>query len=471
MYGIQTPRIGTTVPQGNSAGDIVGRLLEGYNINLDQWQRNILTDGLAEQNNKWLFGTCAVSVPRQAGKTMLLEARVLAGLLLFDEQFIVVSSHEVRTTSEIFRRIRGYFDDIPELKALVKRVSLRNGEEAIELHTGQRVRFMSRSRNAGRGFSADVLLLDEAQELSEEAWASILPTTIASPNAQIWLFGTPPAMQNDGTVFSRVRKQGLNNESGIYYAEWSADPDLDLDDIQGWLQANPAIGYRVAIEQMREFRSNLSDEAFMREILGQWSSSASKSVIDDDTWQALVMDGVLDEHAAIWLSIDVSPDRSATSVSLAQVLDDGNVAVALLERRQAVTWAVEYVAGICSRRNVVAVAVDSGAAAGSLIEHLEARQVPLLQMRTNDVKRAAGRFYDRVFEGTVRHFGDSALNAAVAGGRKRIIGDAWGWNKATASLDITPLVAATNAVWATEQAKPTKAKPASKVSKTFYSYA
>jgi hypothetical protein len=47
----------------------------------------------------------------------------------------------------------------------------------------------------------------------------------------------------------------------------------------------------------------------------------------------------------------------------------------------------------------------------------------------------------------LRHLGQPELTAAVAGASKRSIGDASAWERRNASVDITPLVAATNALW------------------------
>jgi hypothetical protein len=47
----------------------------------------------------------------------------------------------------------------------------------------------------------------------------------------------------------------------------------------------------------------------------------------------------------------------------------------------------------------------------------------------------------------LRHLGQPELTAAVAGAGKRSIGDASAWDRRNAAVDITPLVAATNALW------------------------
>ena len=47
----------------------------------------------------------------------------------------------------------------------------------------------------------------------------------------------------------------------------------------------------------------------------------------------------------------------------------------------------------------------------------------------------------------LRHLGQDELTAAVAGAVKRSLGDGSAWDRKNASVDITPLVAVTNANW------------------------
>lgn len=456
MLGIQTPSIETPLTVINGEHGNAAVELSSEFTTLDKWQAHVLTQGCARfEDGRWQATTIGLSVPRQQGKSEILIFRALAGLFLFEEKFIVVSAHEVRTTMEIFRRIENIVSNSTVLKPYVKHISRANGEQGIELHSGARIKFMSRSKNAGRGFTADVLLLDEAQELSADTWAAILPTITASTNGQIWLFGTPPAPSANSEVFTRLRRDALEGVSGIYWAEWSASEDDDFDDPHTWAKANPTLGIRVKQDTIQQFRSTLSDEAFAREILGIWLSGKRQAFIPADWWEPLGRANlILDEDAPIWLAVDVAPDRTVTSVSLAQPID-GKVALVLLDRRKGVTWAADYIAGVVSRRDVQAVAVDGGGASASLIDPLKEREVPVITLNTKDVTIACGRFYDGVIETTIVHHNDPALNTALGGATKRTLLNSWAWTRKD-NTDITPLVSATYALWATTQKMPEK---------------
>src|SRR5690554_8004915 len=142
-------------------------------------------------DGRWAARQVGVSTPRQNGKTMLIVARVLAGLLLFDEQIIIVSAHRQDTAREVFFRLVQIIEDNPSLESRVDFIARSEMREFIRMKTGQEVRFKARSSGSGRGFSCDCLLLDEAQILNAAAWSAILPTMSARPNPQVWLLGTP----------------------------------------------------------------------------------------------------------------------------------------------------------------------------------------------------------------------------------------------------------------------------------------
>jgi hypothetical protein len=61
---------------------------------------------------------------------------------------------------------------------------------------------------------------------------------------------------------------------------------------------------------------------------------------------------------------------------------------------------------------------------------------------------AFGGFYDAVMDGNLRHLDQPLLNSALAAARKRQIGDSgFGWSRKDSESDITPVTAATLALW------------------------
>lgn len=446
--GVQVPRVRHAPQVRANAWEDVADLAKAYGLALDPWQENVLSAAMGERaDGQWAASTVGVSVPRQNGKGALIEARELAGLLVFGEKTIIHSAHEQKTARVGFERVLSYFENYDDLRKKVRSVMSALGREHIKLNTGQELHFPARSKGAIRGFSIDCLILDEGQILGDPAWEAIKPTISARPNVQTWVLGTPPTPLDDGTVFTRMRQRGLEGKDHrLCWCEWSAAPGSSFDDPVAWAQANPALGLRISLDAVSDERNELSDSGFGRERLGMWEEATNGQVIDPQTWaKAGDMTGEIDSEIA--LAVDVMPDRTAGSVSVAGRRSDGRWQVELVDNRNSVGWIVDRVVAITSRQPVRAVIIDAQSPAASLIEALEARGVLVTKTGARDMAAACGQFYDAVMEDQLRHLDVPLLNAALGVARKRSLGDAWAWHRKNAVADITPLVSCTLALW------------------------
>jgi hypothetical protein len=93
----------------------------------------------------------------------------------------------------------------------------------------------------------------------------------------------------------------------------------------------------------------------------------------------------------------------------------------------------------------IPVVIDSMSPAASMIPALKARRVKVIVTSAGDMAKACGGFFDAALEGRVTHAAQSQLDDALAGARKRNIGQAggWGWDRKDETSNIAPLVAAT----------------------------
>jgi phage terminase large subunit-like protein len=459
--GVPEPRVRLAPHAAENSWQDVVDLAAAYGLVLDEWQENVLEGALGERRDgQWAASRVGVSVPRQNGKGGIIEARELAGLLLFDERLLIHSAHEVKTAMDGFRRVRGYFENYDDLRKKVRRIVQTNGQEGIELTDGSALRFMARSKGSGRGFSADCLILDEAQELSDDTFSAILPTISARPNPQVWLLGTPPSPSMNGDVFGRFRSTGMEGkDSRLFWAEWSAEGDVDLDDPRGWAQANPALGTRIDVESIADERSSMADDTFARERLGMWAGTAGRSVISPESW-AEVADTESVPSDRFALAVDVAPDRSVASVGFAGQRPDGTWHVELDEQRSGVGWLAPYVIRLVEANpQIRAVVIDGASPAASILDDLARAKIKVTTTNARDMAASCGTFYDGVMEGWLRHIDQPQLNLALSVARKRSLGDAWAWNRKNAASDITPLVAVTLALWGAQNStvkKPTK---------------
>lgn len=228
----------------------------------------------------------------------------------------------------------------------------------------------------------------------------------------------------------------------LFYAEWSLEEGADPTDVDGWYQANPAMGIRISEEFVRSELDAMRDmpEEFARERLGVPELLASEtSVIDLAVWQALA-----DEHSKIathrCIALDVSPDRKWSTFGAAGRRADGKLHVEAFDRRPGTGWVVARGVELHGTWKLP-IRIQKGAPAASFVLPLRAEGVEVLEVSTDEHAQAAGQFLDAAANDGLRHLGKTALDAAIAGADLRASGDAQLWGRRSSKVDITPLVA------------------------------
>lgn len=370
-----------------------------------------------------------------------------------------VATHN--TARGAFKRLLYFFgtkvDDpnakFPELNSRVAEIRSVNGQESITLKNGGSVEVIARSKNSGRGFTVDVLVMDEAQEMSDDDLEALMPTTSAAPqgNPQWLLTGTPPGAKANGEVFTRVRDEALGGKSlRLAWHEWSAAGDVDLDDRAVWYDVNPALmAGRLQMSVLEGERARFSDEGFSRERLGMWASAASQQVIADADWvrQADPVSVPTDRFA---LGIEVSPGGESASVALAGLRGDGAWHIELDEQRTGTAWVVPYVTALLAvNPEVRSIVADVGGPTALLADDFVKAKIRVTYPKVVEVAAACERLREGIVAGQVRHTGQHQLTLALQVARRRILAERgiWFWSRKNITADITPVQAASLALW------------------------
>ncbi len=454
------PRVRHAPNVRSNAWEDVADLSSSFGIILDPWQENVLQAAMGERSDgTWAARQVALSTPRQNGKSQLIVARALAGVLLFNEQTIIVSAHQQDTARETFGRILDLIDDHPALSRRVESVMKAVNREHIRFTSGQVIKFKARSSSGGRGFSCDCLMLDEAQILGASAWASILPTMSARPNPQAWLLGTPPTENDDAEIFERLRSIGLEGkEQRIAYLEWSADPEAAIDEPETWASANPAYGKRIDHEAIATELASMSEEQFRLERLGIWPALARHiPVVKPTEWRKLAADGPDTGTPPAALGVDMSHGLQI-SVAAAWTIGD-RVHVEEVWSGTDVAAAIGWVTAAAGKR--IEVVIDDLSPAAQMLPALTAKRVKVKRSNARDMAKGCLMFETRAAGGTLSHANQESLSAAVNGARKRPIGDAggWGWDRRDGTVSIHPLVASTLALLSASMKPAPKSTP------------
>lgn len=494
------------LPELGAMGREIKDLANVAGLVLDDWQAWCIENACEVRNEsyhnpftkrrepKWAAFEVGLVVGRQAGKGSILEARELAGLFLFGERLILHTAHLFDTSLEAFNRIVFLIQNTPELDAKVAKISNTHGSEGITLKNKQRLLFKARTGKAGRGFTGDCLIWDEAMFLSDQTVGAQMPLLSARPNSQIWYAGS--AGMKESAQFSRVRNRAIKASKGsgarqprLFFAEWSINPHsefceetctehdrskrVDLTQNpeiqalqraqlhQSYARANPAVGTRMTIEHIELEHESMDPEEFDRERLGigQWPGDGEEwLVISEEAWSRQADQNSLIDGEIV-LGIEVSPDKRYASIAAAGANDDGmrHVEVTgegnVYHHRPGVGWIMPAIESLIQEQWPIAVAINKASFASSLKDDLVALGLNVVELGTHDCAQACGDFRAAFSpqpgeSPTAVHIGQPPLTRAVSGSERRDLAEMWGWDKRNAATDISPLCAATWALWA-----------------------
>lgn len=472
LRGAATPRVDVHPPAVDTLGAEAAALAAAAGLELEPWQRAGLDTMLSvREDGKWACFEYAEMCSRQAGKTALYKARALAGFLLLGEETILWSAHEVKTSMRAWRDLRALFqalgsplnDNLIDVDGIPIKVNASNGSEGFErLDTGQQIRMVARSKGSGRGWSVDLLIVDEAFAYEEMHADALMPTLSARPNPQIGYASSPPLSGSTaGPMYALKTRADAGGDETLGYRDWGLADVLDdvlalpaaeraafLDDRERWAAAIPALGLgRVTEESVLRLRRSLSDAGFAREVLGCWPRRVDANagdVIDPQTW-ADRADGESRPVGDIVLALDVSPGGRSAAFASSGRRDDGRLHVKVVDYRPGTGWVVERAIELRDRWQPRKIMLDPSGPAGALIADLADAGVELELVSPREMAQACGALVNDLVEDRIRHCDQDALNDAVTQAQAKVSGDAWKWARRDSSGDISPLVAATAA--------------------------
>lgn len=431
--GAQEPNILTFPPRVGTYGPEAVEIAELAGLTMDPWQSLVLDNMLGyREDHTWAGFEVGLITGRQNGKDGVLEAREIWGLFLSpDDQLIIHSAHLFDTSLRHFNRVLSLIEGCPDLDRYLSahrgRVSRSHGEEGIEIYRDgsmRELRFRTRTKGGGRGWSCDCLILNEAMILEGVTVGAILPTLSAVPNPQVIYAAS--AGNKESTALGRVRSRGLGafTKSGWRYAtdprlcfmEWSITPCSDFcppdceDHDQrpfrfdpkmapetyarklsrlaaSYAKANPAWGIRMggldnpvkSWEHMEAERRIMDPDEFDRERLGIGDypvDADSWLIINELAWKTCC-DVSSQPDGKFAFSLDLSPDRKTGAIVVAGWNEEKKVHTEItgrdvLDHRPGAgeRWMVPRMVELYKTWIPTCVVIDKSTQAGTLIKEL-----------------------------------------------------------------------------------------------------
>jgi hypothetical protein len=449
---------------------------EKLGIAFDEWQCGAGRLTLARRADGKLaamVGGVGMSLPRQVGKTYLL-AGLLFALCVDNPGLLVIwSAHHSKTHNETFLAMQGFAKRL-KVAPYVEQVYTGSGDEAVVFVNGSRILFGARERGFGRGIpGVDVLVMDEAQILSDKALENMLATLNTSQLGLALYIGTPPRPEDNSEAFTRIRTEALSGDSDdLVWIECGADPDADPHDEKQWAMANPSFPHRTPRESILRLLRRLKEDGFRHEGLGIWDEVGAGILpgwsglfldVDDDEFEwelpqpsaVGIAVGIGGSHGSI-ASADAWPDGVLIGEPSIDTLDGptdsqtdltGAVNLSAVDRRSGTDWIPAEAKRIQDLYGCDVV-IDEKCPDGTLIERLEQAGVYVTVMALTDVVQGCSELVNRVREGRVTHQRTTELDDAIEVAIWRSVGDGrqvFGRQKSSGPIDM--LEAATAALW------------------------
>jgi hypothetical protein len=414
---------------------------------------------------KWAADDAGLVVARQNGKGDVLLIVELYFLFVLKVRRIFHTAQLQRTASDAHKRMTEVIKDSPKLLALLDRglrgIRYGKGDERIITHDRREIIFFTRSDNAGRGLFGDLLVLDEAYDLTEGELAALSPL-IKTSQAPLVIYTSTPVdgeTMPNGYVLSGVRRRALSGEARLTWLEWSVPPKTNVGrdrrpkDPAMWALANPSMGQRIAdgrilldSETIEGDERRMGLRKFLVEDLcaPDWwpdpEDEAEDVPFDPGAFEEVSKPGMqmLDPIA---LGLDRSPDGK-TALVAAGWHEDGTWGTETLLHRTGSDWVVPAVLAVLEIWSAAVLVVDAAGPAGALVAKLHAAKLEPIVTGIAEMGRACQSMVDDFEEGRyIPLEGDAPISTAVEIARWRPLGDARAFARKGFG-DISPLVAA-----------------------------
>jgi len=505
ILGCETPRIYTSprrelTPETTHGYAAIAFAEDVLGVQLFPWQRWLLIHALEldGQTGMYRYRYVVVSVGRQNGKTMIMLILALWHIYALDSPTVIATAQDLANAEKAWGEAVDWAKSDEELEELIDKVNLGH-PKVMRLVTGCQYRVAAASRKGGRGFSGDLILLDELREhQSWDSWSAVTNTMNARPKAQAWAFSNAGDALSivlrylraqahrdlgwpDGDADSEIL-EALDDEMAEYleqagdedvlgWFEWSAAPTARRTDRAAWAQANPSLNHTDIVENCvteraiaAALRTNPPSQ-FEIEVLCRWVSMAEAGPFPEGSWrETLDSDARPAQDSPRFLAVAMSWNRSKCYIARAAKDTDGAPVAGIAADRPGTDWVIPWL--IEHRDSYSGIVIQSnGAPETSLIEDIgnamladgQPANLPVIVWAGPDLGSATGLVFDRLEKRRIRHLPHPGLDAAATSASVKVLSQgAWVIDLAASPTDAAPLKAFIGAVWAAETTAPVR---------------
>lgn len=457
--GRQTPTEYVALPYTETHGEEAINLYNKTGRTAQEWQELLVYDILAtNEDNLWTHTKFGYSVPRRNGKNEIVVMREMWGLK--NGERILHTAHRTTTSHAAWERLCRLLE-----KAKIQYKSIKaSGRECIYIvGSDARVEFRTRSSKGGLGEGFDLLVIDEAQEYTDDQESALKYVVSDSKNPQTIFCGTPPTAVSSGTVFTKYRNatlQGGTANGG--WAEWSVPEQSDVWDKELWYETNPSLG-TILTERaiIDEITTDFVDFNIQR--LGLWIRYNQKSEISKAEWESLSVKKLPELKGKLFVGIKYGRDGKNVAVSVAVKTKDDRIFIESIDCREIRAgngWIIEFLSKADVRKTVV----DGANGQQLLADEMKQEKIKSPTLPTvKEIILANTAFEQGLCQQRILHANQPSLAQAAENCEKRAIGTngGFGYRSQKEEIEIALLDSAIYAYWACSEYKERKKQKAS----------
>ena len=418
-----------------------------------KWQKNLIKAILSKTSKGlWKHTKFGYSLPRRNGKNEVIVIRELFALK--NNEKVLHTAHRTTTSHSAWERLTSILD-----KSGIAYNSLRAaGREMVEVSGGGRVDFRTRSSKGGIGEGFDLLIIDEAQEYTDDQESALKYVVTDSKNPQTIFCGTPPTPVSSGTVFTNLRNKALNQETkNTGWAEWSVSEQTDPRNIESWYLTNPSLG-TIFTERSVEDEIGSDEIDFNIQRLGLWIKYNQKSAISETDWGLLKVNKVPNLRGKLFAGIKYGADGTNVAMSIAVKTEDERIFVESIDCqtvRNGNLWIINFL----KNADVAEVVIDGQSGQKILFDEILDYKLrkPILPT-VKEVVVANSMWEQGIFQKTICHKDQPSLTKVATNCEKRFIGvsGGFGYKSQYEDNDIALMDSALLAHWICSISKPPK---------------
>lgn len=501
------------VVAGHRFGCGIGRTTDGFaciqfaeqmmGLRLFLWQEWFLTHALElSEDGSYRFRYIILLVGRQNGKSLLLLVLALWHLFSLGSEEVIATAQDLGRSEAAWKEAVEWVEEDDELSDLVINIDRGHpklmevgGDKDEDMPWKRLYRVASAGRRGARGFSGDLVLMDELREHQTwDTWGAVTNTMNARPRGQAFAFsnagdnlsivlrylraqahkllGWPDGDadkevlgEDDPELAAFLAQYGAADKTGFF--EYSSPPRSSRTDIDALSHSNPSMNYTDIVANCVTHVALLASLAttppgvYDTEVRCIWVPMLGSGPFPENSWEDTFNEKAMPtEASAQVVCVAVSKSRSKAYIARAWWCEDGKPGIGIAAESAGTDWIIPWLIEHRATYEHV-VAQDKGAPVSSIWYELETARdtegakLPLEAWTATDVAPGTGMMFDRLLRRDLHHLTHAGLDDAALSAIPKILSrSAFEIDTVKSPTDVQPLQAAIGALWALEAVPP-----------------